>query len=162
MAPINLPCSIGGECDFQTIALEYDQAKDLLQLHMQHTHPVTMPGGGVHDKFKPEKFPRPTLELDSTAETWADFRTTWNQYKMEYNLEGPGLIRQLHACCAAELKTSLSRLTGGKQFDSTEDELLAYMKQLAVRHQNPAVNVQEFLQLSQQPDEGVKHYLMRL
>ena len=36
------------------------------------------------------------------------------------------------------------------------------MKQLAVRHQNPAVHVQEFLDLAQQPDEDVRHYLTRL
>ena len=36
------------------------------------------------------------------------------------------------------------------------------MKQLAVRHQNPAVHVQEFLGLTQQADEGVRHYFTRL
>ena len=36
------------------------------------------------------------------------------------------------------------------------------MKQLAVRYQNPAVHVQEFLSLSQQQDEPVRHYLTRL
>ena len=27
MAPIKLPCLVGGECDFETVELEYDQAK---------------------------------------------------------------------------------------------------------------------------------------
>ena len=40
--------------------------------------------------------------------------------------------------------------------------LLKLIKQLAVRYQNPAVHVQEFLGLSQQQDEGVRHYLTRL
>jgi hypothetical protein len=35
------------------------------------------------------------------------------------------------------------------------------MKGLAVRYQNPAVHVQEFLCMSQQCEEGVRHYLSR-
>ena len=61
-----------------------------------------------------------------------------------------------------DLKTSLSRLTCGKQFEQSEADLTLLMKQLAVRHQNPAVHVQEFLGLTQQADEGVRHYLTRL
>ena len=40
--------------------------------------------------------------------------------------------------------------------------MLDIIKQLAVKFQNPAVNVQEFLGMSQQADEGVRHYLSRL
>ena len=36
------------------------------------------------------------------------------------------------------------------------------MKALAVRYQNQAVHVQEFLGLVQKIDEGVRHYLSRL
>ena len=60
------------------------------------------------------------------------------------------------AAVTNELRQSLSRTTGGKQFEKTEVELLALMKQLAVRYQNPAVHVQEFLSLSQSQDEGVR------
>ena len=61
----------------------------------------------------------------------------------------------LHACCSTDLKTRLSRLTCGKQFEQNEKELMTLMNQFAVRHQNPAVHVQEFLGLTQQADEGV-------
>ena len=56
----------------------------------------------------------------------------------------------------------MSRTTGGSQFDKTEKQLLELMKQLAVRYQNPAVHVQEFLGLVQHQDEGVRHFLTRL
>ena len=36
------------------------------------------------------------------------------------------------------------------------------MKELKVQYHNPAVYVQEFLAMSQQPDEGVRHSLSRL
>ena len=40
--------------------------------------------------------------------------------------------------------------------------MLGNMQQLAVKFQNPAVNVQEFLGMYQQVDEGVRHYPSRL
>ena len=43
-----------------------------------------------------------------------------------------------------------------------EKTLLLRMKELVVQYHNPAVHVQEFLAMSQQPDEGVQHSLPRL
>ena len=159
MAPIRLPCLVGGDCNFQTVQLEYDQAKPLLDGHMQYAHGAAAGAGGGK---KPEKFPRPEIKMDSSVEDWAEFEVEWEQYKEEYTLAGNALIRQLYACCSDDLKQSLSRSTGGRQFVQTEASLLKLIKQLAVRYQNPAVHVQEFLGLSQQQDEGVRHYLTRL
>ena len=163
MAPVRLPCVAGGACNFMTVELEYAQAKELLDTHLRYAHPVAAgAGGGAGGNKKPEKFPRPEIKLDSSAEDWAEFKVTWTQYKEEYELAGAALIRQLYACCSEELRQSLSRSTGGKHFEKTEAELLALMKQLAVRYQNPAVHVQDFLSLTQSQDEGVRHYLTRL
>ncbi len=38
MALIRLPCLMGDECEFQTVELEYDQAKLQLDGHMQYAH----------------------------------------------------------------------------------------------------------------------------
>ena len=103
------------------------QLKDQLGMHMKFAH-----GGGSGpshgERNKPEKFPRPSLEVDSTSEAWEDFGATWTQHKEEYNLSGKELIRKLHACCSTDLKTSLSRLTCGKQFEQTEKDLMELMK----------------------------------
>ena len=40
-------------------------------------------------------------------------------------------------------------------FTLSESKLLEQMKGLAVMYQNPAVQVQEFLSMSQQCDEGI-------
>ena len=56
----------------------------------------------------------------------------------------------------------VSRTTGGKHFDLEEEQLLTKIKQLSVRYQNQAVNVQELLGMSQQQDKGVRLYLSRL
>ena len=38
MAPIRLPCLMGSKCEFQTVELEYEQAKPQLDGHMQYAH----------------------------------------------------------------------------------------------------------------------------
>ena len=67
----------------------------------------------------------------------------------------PGLIRQLIACCSEEMRQSLSRMTGGKQFNLTETQLLVRMKNIAVRFQIPAVYVQQFLSLNNKMMDSV-------
>ena len=67
MAPVELPCTVGGTCDFKTIKLEFDQAKALLDSHLQYAHQAA--GGGSSDR----KFPRPELKLDSSQEEWSEF-----------------------------------------------------------------------------------------
>ena len=158
MAPVKLPCVAGGDCTFETVELDYEYALAQQQMHMQYAHNT---GGGGSTR-RPEKFPRPEIKLDSAAEDWAEFLVEWGQYKAEYDLRGPGLIRQLYACCSDEMKTSVSRLSGGTQFSKTEEDLLKVMKGLAVRYTNPAVFVQQFLHINQQQDEGVRHFLTRL
>ena len=140
---------------------------DMMSFHVQAEHtpepaqpaPIAQAASGGK---KPEKFPRPSVGVDETSEKWEDFQASWAQYKDEYSLQGQGLTRQLVACCSGELATSLSRVTGGKHFTLDETTLLLRMKELAVQYQNPAVYVQEFLAMAQQPDEGVRHYLSRL
>ena len=132
---------------------------ELLKMHREIAHNATAP----HQQGKkPEKFPRPSIDVDTTDEAWNDFYMAWLQYKDEYDLTGQAVTRQLYACCTPELATGLSRTTGGSHFNLTEGQLVEHMKGLAVRYQNPAVHVQEFLGLSQQHDEGVRYYLSRL
>ena len=80
MAPISLPCVAGAEvCSFKTLELEYEHAIDLLKIHVKITHGGGNEGSHV-ERNKPEKFPRPSLEADSTSEAWEDFIATWAQY----------------------------------------------------------------------------------
>ena len=135
MAPIGLPCLVGGDCKFQTVQLEFEQAKAQLDGHMQYAHSTARTGGGK----KPERFPSPEIKMDSSAEDWSEFEVKWKQYKET----GSALVKQLYACCSGKLKQSISRSTGGRQFIQTEANLLKLMKQLAVRSQNPAVHAED-------------------
>ena len=160
---MKLKC-VSEECAWESQDLTEGLAKKTLMMHLQLAHQVApaQPQAGGSGAKKPEKFPRPLIDQDSTLETWNEFVSSWEQYKEEYELSGTSLTRQLYACCSADLKTSLSRTAGGTHFSLPEAKMLDIIKQLAVKFQNPAVNVQEFLGMSQQADEGVRHYLSRL
>ena len=68
---VKLKCTFGDtNCNFETQELEFGQSKELLETHLQFAHPTQ--GGGNNDR-KPEKFPRPDLKLDSSAEEWSKF-----------------------------------------------------------------------------------------
>ena len=162
MTTVKLSCPAGVPCTYVTEEVDPQTALALLAMHERVAHPATGGGGDSTRVKKPEKFPRPQIDQDSTAEAWAEFHTAWLQYKDEYSLSGTTLNRQLYACCSQSLATSLSRTTGGKHFELGEDQLLTQIKQLSVRYQNPAVNVQELLGMSQQQDEGIRSYLSRL
>ena len=75
MPNVKLPCLIGGDCVFETIPLTYEQAKEQLDGHMQYAHGQAQ----TVSTNKPEKFPRPEMKLDSTAEDWEEFTVTWSQ-----------------------------------------------------------------------------------
>ena len=54
-----------------------------------------------------------------------------------------------------------SWVTECKHFTLDNAKLHSRIKELTLQYQNPAVYVQEFLDMTQQPDEGVRHYLSR-
>ena len=78
------------DCDYSTQQLEYNQAKDLLNIHVDVDHTTAPASGDKHRK--PEQFPRPEIGLDKSAKDWSDFNATWDQYKEEYGLTGAQLI----------------------------------------------------------------------
>ena len=138
---------IAEDCIWESQDLNEGLAEKTLLMHLQLVHQVApaQPQVGGTGLKKPEKFPRPLIDQDSTLESWNEFLSSWEQYKDEYQLSGTALTRQLYACCSSDLKTSLSRTSGGSHFTLTEEQMLGTMKQLAVKFQNPVVNVQEFL-----------------
>ena len=59
---------IAVECPWESQDLSEELAEKALNLHMQHVHPVpaTQPQVGGAGVKKPEKFPRPIIDQDST------------------------------------------------------------------------------------------------
>ena len=84
---MKLKC-VAEDCIWESQDLNEGLAKDTLLMHLQLVHqvaPAQPPVGGTGVK-KPEKFPRPIIDQDSTLETWSEFLSSWEQYKDEYQL----------------------------------------------------------------------------
>ena len=116
---MRLPCP-GTQCNYVTEEVDIQAALTLLAMHKEIDHPGDGQATPHSSSRKPEKFPRPNITIDTTAEAWQDFYTSWLQYKDEYSLTGQAVTRQLYACCSTELATSLSRTTGGAHFTLSE------------------------------------------
>ena len=168
-----MKCLASG-CLFDTDAEIDDKATlenklQLMSFHLQLEHapvpaqPQSAPSAQpATNRRKPESFPRPKVGVDETREDWDTFELNWFQYKKHAELKEDEVSGQLVACCSKELQSALSRNLGRQQFKTEEAVLLKHMEQLAVEFQNPAVYVQEFLDIKQTPDEGIRHFLSRL
>ena len=83
--PVKLSCPMGSSYTYKTEEVEEATTLALLDKHERMGHPAVnqiFTNGGK----KPKKFPRPLIDLDSTAETWQEFHNSWLQYQDEYQL----------------------------------------------------------------------------
>ena len=137
-----------------------------LKFHREDSHPP--PAQNVVGSPPPEdmrrkaKFPQPEIDQGQPLEVWETFLTQWEEYKKQMQVSIDKVPGQLVSCGSKELITSLHRITGGTLYSKTEADLLAEMKKLVVRYQNPAVYVEEFLTIKQEGEESIRHYLSRL
>ena len=81
--------SCPGQCGYVTEEVDIQSAMTMLAMHKEIVHPGA--ATPQNSSRKPEKFPRPTITVDTTAEAWQDFYTSWLQYKDEYGLTGPAV-----------------------------------------------------------------------
>ena len=93
---------------------------------------------------------------------WDNFELSWAQCKEDSDIKGTDISRHLVACCSNELQSVLISNLGCQQLNTDEAVLLKNMEKLCVDFQNPAVYVQEFLNIKQTQDEEIRHFLSRL
>ena len=131
-------------CDYKTPSNipTYELLIRTLENHTQYANqPVTNP---TRDNTPPAaELPRPELKEGSTESDYIFFKDSWHRNKRSTYLTGQGAVDQLWACCSNELFRCVydSSVTSS----SDETDLLAAMKNLAVRVQNTLVNVISFL-----------------
>ena len=86
MAPVKLPCPTP-ECVWETVALEFEQAKQLLDQHVGVLHPLpaqqqqVAPPGQCRARLD-----APKLTAGASQDTWDTFIRTWQQYKQAMNI----------------------------------------------------------------------------
>ena len=87
MANVQLPCTMGTECDYKTPELGFDQAMAMLDRHLLGAHQQGQQerqGQGTAPS-RTGKFVRPRLELKESfvdEEVFAFFVHRWSEYKV--------------------------------------------------------------------------------
>ena len=107
---------------------------------------------------------RPTVEVDTTEGEWAIFEDQWSRYKRMAKLTAVDEIRDnLRQCCASVLNKRLFDLKGPTALnDANEKDLLAWMRQTAVKGVHMEVHRNNFVQLKQKQGETINTFLSRL
>ena len=112
--------------------------------------------------MKAEKVRRPTTSSAGTSEDWSYFLSRWADYKSATKLAGKELIIQLLECCDENLRKDLTRAQGGTLTDKPEADVLAAIRQLAVREENTMVARVALHNMRQDRDETVRSFGARL
>ena len=168
MAPNPKSCPVDS-CEYTTpIGLpNYELVYKDMNMHLEYTHTVASGGGGNRQgggsetsRPRPDKLPRPEIGEGATEADWEYFSDRWHRYKRSTALENQTAVDQLWACCTTELSRSV--YDSGMRSTSTESELLASIKRLAVRAQNTLINVVNFLEMTQGEEEAVGPFIARL
>ena len=118
------------DCNYKTDDLDAVIVAALLTAH-SHTHsqaPASV-----------KKIKRPTIAGGGTSSDWAYFETRWNDYAKATRVSGRDRTMQLLECCDEALRRDLTRSTGSSVADLPEADLLAAIKKLAIREENPMV-----------------------
>jgi len=111
---------------------------------------------------KAEKVRHPTTSSAGTSEDWSYFLSRWADYKSTTKLAGKELIIQLLECCNENLRNDLTRAQGGTLTDKPEADVLAAIRQLAVREENTMVARVALHNMRQDRDETVRSFGARL
>ena len=148
-------------CDYTTDDVSDAVVTTLLTLHA-NCHNV--PSSVAHSStvMKVEKVKRPTVTASGTSEEWNYFLTRWEEYVMATQVTHRDRVIQLLECCDEPLRKDLTRSAGGSMTDKDEATILAAMKKLAVRQENPMVARVVLHDMRQDRDEAVRSFGARI
>ena len=146
-------CPIEG-CDYATPDLDAAIVAQLLA-----THTITHTAGPV---AKVDKVKRPSLSAAGTSEDWLYFESRWQEYVDATKITGKDKTIQLLECCDESLRKDLMRTAGGSLANKEEATVLAAIKKLAVREENPMVARVALHNMKQDRDEPIRNFGARL
>lgn len=120
--------------------------------------PVPVPAASV----RAEKVRRPDIASAGTTEDWVYFQSRWGDYVRATRLVGQDRVIQLLECCDEQLRRDLTRNAGGTLVEKSEEDVLAAMKMLAVREENPMVARVSLHNMRQDRGEPIRAFGARL
>ena len=107
---------------------------------------------------------RPLLEYGAKDHEWEVFLDSWERYKEVAKLSNISDIRyELRQSCSNEINQILLGFIGRDKLNSvSEEELLKYIKSVAIVVVHREVHRQNFGKLDQAEGESITHYMARL
>ena len=115
-------------------------------------------------RAKPTPVRRPEISAGGTTEGWHYFLTRWRAYSLAVHLAGAEIPIQLLECLDPKLRRDVTRNMVGPTpvEEHTEEELLAAIKALAVREENPKVARVALSRMVQDRGEPIRSFAARL
>lgn len=112
-------------------------------------------------KVKPE---RPSIDIDTTESEWLVFHDNWSRFKrMSHITARTDIIDNLRQCCTPQLNRRLFDMKGPTTLDAaTEENLLSWLKDIAVKGLHMEVHRTGFVSLRQKQGELTNAYLAKL
>ena len=117
--------------------------------------------GNVEKSVKPV---RPSVDVDTSEGEWAYFKDWWSQYKRMAKLVAVGGIRDnLRQCCTPQLDKRLFDIKGSETLNAaTEEDLLKWIKEIAVKGVHKEVHRTQFVHTRQKQGESHNSYYSTL
>ena len=158
MAPDHVQCLAPG-CGHIFGSAEGQALVSLIELHARTAHPPTATEEPTTGKA--EKVRRPVISSQGTNEDWSYFNSRWLEYKAATKIAGADIVYQLLETCDESLRKDLTRCYG-TLVGETEDNVLKFIKTLAIRPENIMVARVKLQNLHQERDEPVRSFVARL
>jgi hypothetical protein len=146
-------------CGFKTKDISDELAAVMLKIHADGMHTANQQ---KPTKTKVESVRRPIIASGGTSEEWSYFLTRWSDYKTATNISGTEQIIQLLECCEEDLRKDITRAAGGSLTTKSEDDVLRWMKMLAVRQENIMVARKDLYEMQQRSDEAIRSFGARV
>lgn len=110
------------------------------------------------------KLTRPIIDADTSDNRWVIFKDEWQRYKEMAKLSNPPDIRnELRAACSRKVNEMLFNFVGPDDLQTaSEDQLLGFIKSVAVKAVHPEVYRQHFSKLQQSDGETITSFISRL
>ncbi len=128
--------------------------------------PTTTTNTPAERRYKSKKPDRPPIETGLDDQEWVLFIDTWGRYKdmLEIPATDVTVIRnELRSACSNEVNKLLFEYIGATKLNAcSEEQLLGYIKSVAVKVTHKAVHRVEFDKMIQNDGESITHYVSRL
>ena len=165
MAPVELKC-VKVDCAWVSQSMEYDQAVQMLQIHIKLEHTTVQPemATSPHASPQAEHVKRPSLTFTGRSleqEDFEHFQYQFDIYKSRLggNQDSGTLLRE---CLASDVSRAIFSNHGSSMKSMTEKELLDAISTCCVTKQTLQARIAELYRLKQDVGQKVQTYLATL